>query len=71
LDIVSTDILTVFKPILVEMENFDENLDRDEFIESSLALLDKLDINSRNIVLGYGKKTAPCITELKNIPFQP
>ena len=56
LDIVSTDILLVFKPMLVEMENFDEDLDKEEFIESSLALLEKLDINSRNTVLNYGRK---------------
>jgi hypothetical protein len=30
------------------MENFGEDLDREEFIESSLALLEKVDINSRN-----------------------
>ena len=56
LDIVSTDILLVFKPMLVEMENFDEDLDKEEFIESSLALLEKLDINLRNTVLNYGRK---------------
>jgi len=56
LDIVSTDMLLVFKPMLVEMENFDEDLDKEEFIESSLALLETLDIISRNMVLNYGRK---------------
>jgi hypothetical protein len=30
------------------MENFGEDLDREEFVESSLALLEKVDIISRN-----------------------
>lgn len=48
LDLVSPELLIIFKPLLVEMENFGENLDREEFIESSLALLERVDINSRN-----------------------
>lgn len=48
LDLVSPELLIIFKPLLVEMENFGEDLDREEFIESSLALLEKVDINSRN-----------------------
>ena len=50
------ELLIIFKPLLVEMENFGEDLDREEFVESSLALLEKVDINSRNQVLNYGKK---------------
>jgi hypothetical protein len=46
--LVSPELLIIFKPLLVEMENFGENLDREEFIESSLALLERVDINSRN-----------------------
>ena len=37
------------------MENFNEDLDREEFVDSAISLLDKLDINSRNIVLNFGK----------------
>lgn len=48
LDLVSPELLIIFKPLLVEMENFGEDLDREEFIESSLALLERVDINSRN-----------------------
>ncbi len=56
LDLVTPELLIIFKPLLVEMENFGEDLDREEFVESSLALLEKVDINSRNQVLNYGKK---------------
>jgi hypothetical protein len=38
------------------MENFNEDLDREEFVDSAISLLDKLDINSRNMVLNYGKQ---------------
>jgi hypothetical protein len=55
LDNVPVEILSIFKPLLVEMENFNEDLDREEFVDSSISLLDKLDINSRNIVLNFGK----------------
>jgi Ca2+-binding EF-hand superfamily protein len=41
LDLVSAQILQIFKPLLCELEAFDEELDREEFIESSLALLEK------------------------------
>ena len=44
LDVVSTEILVIFKPLLIEMENFDEELDRGEFVESGIALLEKADI---------------------------
>ena len=61
----------IFKPMLVEMENFDEDLDREEFIESGLALLDKLDIVSRNTVLNYRKKVPRSKANLYELPFKP
>jgi hypothetical protein len=33
------DLIVIFKPLLLEMEAYQESLDKDEFIESSLALL--------------------------------
>ena len=45
LDLVSAEILVIFKPLLVEMETFNEDLDKEEFIESGMTLLEKLDIN--------------------------
>ena len=45
LDKVSAEILIIFKPLLVEMEIYNEDLDKDEFIESALSLLETLDIN--------------------------
>ena len=60
------EILQVFKPLLVEMESFGENLDREEFVESSLCLLEKQDINARNLVLSFGKKIPKSLQNLEN-----
>ena len=46
----------IFKPLLVEMETYNEDLDKDEFIDSAMSLLETLDINQRNTVLNFGKK---------------
>ena len=45
LDNVSAEILIIFKPLLVEMEIYNEDLDKEEFIESATSLLETLDIN--------------------------
>ena len=55
LDIVTSEILLIIKPLLVEMESFDEDLDKEEFIESGMALFETLDISQRNQILNYGK----------------
>ena len=39
LESVPLDIVIIFRPLLMEIEAYNEKLDRDEFIESSLALL--------------------------------
>lgn len=53
------------------MESFGENLDKEEFVESSLCLLEKQDIKSRNLVLKYGKKLPKSINNLENQLFRP
>tara|TARA_B110000285_G_C14862657_1_gene485306 strand:- start:204 stop:554 length:351 start_codon:yes stop_codon:yes gene_type:complete len=53
------------------MENFNEDLDREEFVDSAVSLLDKLDINSRNIVLNYGKQLPKSLQSLQNELFKP
>lgn len=58
LDRIDGEILLIIKPLLVEMENYDEDLDRDEFIDSAIGLLSQKDINTRNIVLNHSRKMA-------------
>ena len=55
LDIIPADVLIVLKPLLVEMENFDEDLDREEFIDSSLALFQKLDLAQKHTIINCNK----------------
>ena len=40
LDNIDVSLLIVFRPLLIEMENFCEELDLEEFIESSKALIE-------------------------------
>lgn len=58
LDIIPAEVLIVLKPLLVEMENFNEDLDREEFIDSCLALFEKLDINQRNTIINCTRPDA-------------
>ena len=53
LDNVTIEILDVFAPLLVEMENLEESLDKFEFIDSSLELYKTLTITQRNIILNF------------------
>ena len=39
LEKVPMDLIVIFKPLLLEMEAYQESLDRDEFVESSMALI--------------------------------
>lgn len=64
LNLVPTDILVILKPLLIELEAYDEELDQEEFVESALVLFNSLDINSKNIVLSIGKKVSRCKSEL-------
>lgn len=38
-DAIPAELLDVFAPLINEMDQYGESLDRDEFIESSLVLL--------------------------------
>jgi hypothetical protein len=49
------EFIVMFKPLLLEMEMYDESLDREEFVESAIALLQGLTIHDRNLVLNFGK----------------
>ena len=72
LDRVSADMLILFKPLLIEMENFSEDLDKDEFIESALALLEKSDITAKSKILNYGRKVPRSHTIFdKDLVFHP
>lgn len=50
------ELLDVFSPLVNEMDQYGESLDRDEFIESSLVLLQSCNVHQRGLVMGYGTR---------------
>lgn len=56
LENVPAEVLLIFKPLLVEMETFEEQLDQQEFIESSLVLMQRCTVSERATVLNFGQK---------------
>ena len=54
------------------MENFNEDLDKEEFVDSSFALLEKLDHHARNQILNFGRKVPRAHSYIdKNITHHP
>ena len=54
LDDVPLDIIMIFKPLLLEMETYEESLDKEEFVESAISLLQRLTIKEKNTILKFG-----------------
>lgn len=46
----------VFKPLFEELEQLQEPLDRDEFVDATNRLYDTLPQNEKNMILRFGKK---------------
>jgi hypothetical protein len=44
-------LYTVLRPLIKEIEEFNETLDKDEFIESCINLLQTLTVAERNILI--------------------
>ena len=59
LDYVPNEVLLVLKPLLVEIEIYQESLNLSEFINSSFALLESLTTQSRNIILNFDASRKP------------
>jgi len=58
LNAVPAEVLLVFKPLLIEMETYQESLDQEEFVESATVLLKSLPISSKNLILDFGRRRA-------------
>ena len=50
------EIEKLFQPLFCEMEEMDEDLDLDEFVEASCRLYDSLSLPQKNVLLNYKKK---------------
>lgn len=49
------EVLEVFTPLLQEMEDIAQTLDRDEFVEAALRLYQTLNVADKNIILTFKK----------------
>jgi hypothetical protein len=49
----SADLLNVFRPLFKELDTFNESLDKEEFIDSSLRLYKTLNVTQRNLILKF------------------
>lgn len=70
LDHVPGKILLTLKPLLIEMEAYDESLDEEEFIESVLNLLNQFTIEQRNDILHF-QESAKRGTQANPLTFKP
>ena len=50
------DLLQVLMPLLIELETYDEKLDKGEFVQSVLALYKTLTITEKNAIRNFGRK---------------
>ena len=53
LDNVSAEILEIFSPLFVELENLGESLDRDEFVDSARELYNTLGVIQKEAILHF------------------
>ncbi|TNV79180.1 hypothetical protein FGO68_gene1688 [Halteria grandinella] len=49
----SAELLQILKPLLQELDQFNETLDKEEFIDSALRLYKTLTVTQRNVILKY------------------
>ena len=62
----SSQILTIFKPLLIELENMEENLDREEFMESALLLYNTLTVTDKNKILDFSNEKSQVKNQYEN-----
>lgn len=56
-DLLSKELQVVFKPLIDELRDLGEPLDREEFVDASNRLYTVLNQNDKNLILRFGKKT--------------
>ncbi len=49
------DILTIFTPLLWEMEDSGTTLDMEGFLEASARLYDSLSIDQKSVLIGFAR----------------
>ena len=49
----SAELLQIFMPLFEELDKFNETLDREEFIDSSMRLMKTLNVTEKDAILKY------------------
>ena len=50
------DLTEIFKPLMVELEQLDEPLNREEFADATTRLYEQLNQRDKNLILRFGKE---------------
>lgn len=56
LSVLSPQLREVFQPLLEELEDLGEPLDRDEFVDASLRLYQRIPQLEKTLILQFGKR---------------
>ena len=73
LDNVSAEILEIFSPLFVELENLGESLDREEFVDSARELYNTLGVVQKEAILHFApeKPTLEQKHQNRDATFEP
>mmetsp|Transcript_36588 Transcript_36588/g.56149 ORF Transcript_36588/g.56149 Transcript_36588/m.56149 type:complete len:194 (-) Transcript_36588:92-673(-) len=71
LEAISEALKAVFDPLLKELEQLDEPLDREEFEDATMRLFNTLTQSEKNEILQFGKKKRNIDAEFENCTFKP
>ena len=55
LNCLSYELQIAFRPLLLELEQLNQPLDREEFVDASIRLYDTLSQNEKNLILKFDK----------------
>ena len=56
LQALDADMTEIFKPLMSELEQLDEPLNREEFVDATTRLYEQLNQRDKNLILRFGKE---------------
>lgn len=63
--------MEIFKPLMVELEQLDEPLNREEFVDATTRLYEQLNQKDKNLILRFGKERKESDYQLAKCTFKP
>jgi hypothetical protein len=61
----------IFKPLMAELEQLQEPLNRQEFLDATIRLYDTLNQHDKNLILRFGKAQPKGDYQLEKCTFKP